>query len=278
MTDKIQKHRRCDDYEKGTDETVQSKKKASIKSLVTATNGVLCCSRGRIRTFWWHGNSPMYMMLITSTLLLPYAVLYFGSLHESLNVKMALSTHSNYIMSEAVCVRHQDGTFQSMMSSSLEETIATTAPATAPSISHCGNCGKCSSDSDIDLMIATKDSLTKDATRCALKGLIYGQHTIDECLQGIGFTVDCASCWNENIKCTISKCKFTCLKTKLYREPNNILRDDGILQLNDCLECDEKTCGTEFLRCAGANRRQLGIMSDIQREGGEQCRGNVHAT
>ena len=68
------------------------------------------------------------------------------------------------------------------------------------------------------------------------------------------------------------------MKTKLYREPNNILRDDGILQLNDCLECDEKTCGTEFLRCAGANRRQLGIMSDIQREGGEQCRGNVHAT
>ena len=59
-------------------------------------------------------------------------------------------------------------------------------------IAHCGDCGQCSTDSDIELMIATKDTLTKDATSCAVRGLLFGDEKIDACLQTIGFTPGCA--------------------------------------------------------------------------------------
>ena len=34
---------------------------------------------------------------------------------------------------------------------------------------------------------------------------------------------------------------------------------------------DEKLCGPRFLECAGANRRRIGVHSDIVREGTEVC-------
>ena len=52
------------------------------------------------------------------------------------------------------------------------------------------------------------------------------------------------------------------------RESNN----RGGAELNSCLECDEKLCGPAFIQCAGANRRRLGIESDIKRDVTlEQC-------
>ena len=80
------------------------------------------------------------------------------------------------------------------------------------------------------------------------------------------------TCWKNNIQCTISHCKFTCLKARLLATPNNIKNEtDGTLKLNDCLECDERLCGPKFLECAGANRRRVGIVSDIKRDEEEQC-------
>ena len=38
-----------------------------------------------------------------------------------------------------------------------------------------------------------------------------------------------------------------------------------------CLKCDEKHCGPEFIRCAGANRRSSGIESDIHKADSEIC-------
>ena len=35
--------------------------------------------------------------------------------------------------------------------------------------------------------------------------------------------------------------------------------------------CDELHCGPEFIRCAGANRRSSGIVSDIGRPGQQVC-------
>ncbi len=135
-------------------------------------------------------------------------------------------------------------------------------------IVHCGECGHCSTNNDIDIMYETKDSLTKTATHCAVRGLLFGDRATENCLEdNVGFTPSCSSCWSDNIHCTRVKCRFTCLKSVLLREPNNY---DG--KLNSCLECDEKLCGPAFLKCAGANRRRLGIVSDIERDSiKEQC-------
>ena len=37
------------------------------------------------------------------------------------------------------------------------------------------------------------------------------------------------------------------------------------------MQCDELLCGSAFVTCAGANRRRLGITTDIGRGGAELC-------
>ena len=106
------------------------------------------------------------------------------------------------------------------------------------------------------------------------EGVIGGRTAIDKCLdETISFTPGCSKCWADNIECTKRKCFFTCMKRQIIKsESNNIIQQDGKPSLNKCLECDEKLCGPEFIKCAGANRRRLGIISDIIRDPyQEQC-------
>ncbi len=45
----------------------------------------------------------------------------------------------------------------------------------------------------------------------------------------------------------------------------------GAGAMSDCLACDESRCGADFIRCAGANRRSVGIASDIARPAAQIC-------
>mmetsp|Transcript_21181 Transcript_21181/g.30275 ORF Transcript_21181/g.30275 Transcript_21181/m.30275 type:complete len:263 (+) Transcript_21181:186-974(+) len=138
-------------------------------------------------------------------------------------------------------------------------------------VAHCGECGKCSSFHDIEVIKSTTQTLTKDSTSCATVGLLTGlnRNLIAKCMESrVGFTNSCQDCWVENIVCSLSKCKFSCMKSVfILNESVNI---NG-RKLNPCLECDEKLCGPRFLECAGANRRRIGVHSDIVREGTEVC-------
>mmetsp|Transcript_14276 Transcript_14276/g.18029 ORF Transcript_14276/g.18029 Transcript_14276/m.18029 type:complete len:228 (-) Transcript_14276:1324-2007(-) len=136
-------------------------------------------------------------------------------------------------------------------------------------VAHCGECGECSTSNDIKIMKETKDTLTKTVTICALYSLFFGDKATEACLEKrIGFTPACSLCWSDNVRCTRENCRFTCLKYFIMRESNN----RGGVELNSCLECDEKLCGPAFIQCAGANRRRLGIESDIKRDVTlEQC-------
>jgi cell division protein FtsB len=190
---------------------------------------------------------------------------FFGIRSERSRVFQAKSTDSNY-SSPGVCAYDANDDVYISLKKKEEAT------SDGFDFVHCGDCGLCSNEVDIELMIRTKDTLTKDATKCAMRGLFLGDDKVDGCLQDIGFTPDCSTCWKSNIQCTIKNCTFTCLKAKLLAEPpNNIRNDQGGFELNDCLECDEKMCGTDFVECAGANRRRLGIVSDIRRDIDQQC-------
>ena len=46
-------------------------------------------------------------------------------------------------------------------------------------------------------------------------------------------------------------------------DPQNL---DHQQALNRCTECDEKRCGPAFVKCAGANRRRSGILSEFERD------------
>lgn len=43
-----------------------------------------------------------------------------------------------------------------------------------------------------------------------------------------------------------------------------------------CLKCDEDHCGPAFIKCAGANRRSSGIVSDIKRPPYQECTSGMY--
>ena len=141
------------------------------------------------------------------------------------------------------------------------------AHETGDMIAHCGHCGACSTAHDLEIMAKTTESLTGDSARCAFK-IFIGRRAVEKCMEErIGFTPDCEDCWLDNIACSFRTCKFTCIKWKLFRQDNN----NGV-GLNDCLKCDERMCGPQFIECSGSNRRRMGIVSDIGRDADmEQC-------
>lgn len=147
-------------------------------------------------------------------------------------------------------------------------------------IAHCGACSKCSTMQDMTIYAGTTKTLTDGATWCSTRGYLASfflwrgmdvyRSVAAECLrETVGFTEACQECWVEDMACSIQACVFTCLKSVyLKREPKN---DPVTGALNECLLCDEKLCGPDFLECSGSNRRRQGIESDIARGGAEIC-------
>jgi hypothetical protein len=102
-------------------------------------------------------------------------------------------------------------------------------------IAHCGACGQCSTIHDMNVVKSTTKTLTKDSTRCATIGLLTGnQKLVSRCMESlVGFTSSCQKCWVDNIACSLSSCKFSCMKSLfILKEAAN---SDG-RQLNPCLE------------------------------------------
>ena len=135
----------------------------------------------------------------------------------------------------------------------------------AGSILNCGRCGSCSNLNDIGIYYQTRETLTTTMTHCGIGDLLFRQNALD-CLQdNVGLTNDCAQCWVTNYKCTAKRCFNTCFKHRfLPMLPSLNSWDSG--PLDPCFACDERLCGPEFLSCAGANRRRVGVVSDIERD------------
>ena len=127
-----------------------------------------------------------------------------------------------------------------------------------------GSCGECSNPHDIEIYNATRNTLTGSTKRCSFLYLFFGEWAARECMKSVDFTPGCNECWIENIKCDLNtKCLWICLRSTMNGDERN--KPDG--SLNDCLQCDEDVCGPDYVKCAGANRRRSGIVSDIDREG-----------
>jgi len=127
---------------------------------------------------------------------------------------------------------------------------------------HAGPCGACSNDADIATYRRTSSTLTGITEGCAFVNLVLGEAVGGACLRRrSGLSGACVDCWTENMSCTAAHCLSVCLQSRMRGDPRNL--PNG--KLNDCLACDEAYCGGPFIRCAGANRRRAGIVSDIQR-------------
>ena len=175
-------------------------------------SGSVICTQTKSRTA---SRRTSYMRYLFGFVFIPsvlHVVFLIGIREESYRAQQAESTTSKYL-SPSVCARDSArdtaGDIDSVedqvksSSSSNSQIISTNelfttidskqeALTIGMEIAHCGDCGQCSTDSDIELMIATKETLTKDATSCAVRGLLFGDEKIDACLQTIGFTPGCA--------------------------------------------------------------------------------------
>ena len=141
---------------------------------------------------------------------------------------------------------------------------------------HCEACGACSTRTDIAVMAASDTTLTNTVKACAASGVWDDFATLSACLEPIGFTPACQACWEDNVKCDAEQCAFLCLVEEVF--PRDVFTPGA---LSPCLKCDEARCGPAFKQCAGANRRRIGVHTDIQRADSEMCQGrpaSVRAT
>jgi hypothetical protein len=131
-------------------------------------------------------------------------------------------------------------------------------------VAHCGDCGSCSNPHDVAIYDETRNSLFTDTVNCAKRAFLWGRKTASHCLQeAVGFTAPCNTCWVENIMCDLRYCVFVCTWHSIFSEVDS---GGESKKLNRCTNCDEKRCGPAFVKCAGANRRRTGIVSDIERD------------
>jgi len=126
---------------------------------------------------------------------------------------------------------------------------------------HGGTCGACSNEHDIDVYRNTTQTMSQLAYQCMQKYMLESEQEAIECFQTAGLTTDCTRCWIDNMKCSASSCLFECVwHNMIHNLPWSVNTT-----LNPCIHCDEVLCGPAFVKCAGANRRRAGIVSDIAR-------------
>ena len=121
------------------------------------------------------------------------------------------------------------------------------------------------------------DSGSVPMADCTTYGLLAGAY--QDSTAGMIFAMsastlqfDSALCHVLDVQCSMyqttlyanlySRTLFSILASSLYND-EKCVKDHP--HLSPCLACDEHFCGPEFLTCAGANRRRVGIVSDLQR-------------
>jgi hypothetical protein len=131
---------------------------------------------------------------------------------------------------------------------------------------HQGFCGACSNEHDINVYHETKLTMSLIAYQCMVKYLTGTEKSAFACFKTQGLTNNCNQCWIDNMKCSASSCLWKCIWHNMI---NKMPWSDHNSTLNPCIRCDEELCGPAFVKCAGANRRRAGIVSDISRPGAE---------
>lgn len=196
-------------------------------------------------------------------------VVKIGSRIENTQAAQSPDTSYNFI-TDTVCALNPLAPFEPFQSFDSKEDSANAGL----SVAHCGACGVCSNVNDIRIYIETRKTIAKSSKQCGVKAVFGSYSDLVKCLEGkIGFSRDCTMCWADNMLNTLRNCIFTCMTTMMtgFMKSNNVRGAGDRGWLNQCLFCDEKRSGPEFVTCSGPARRRLGIVSEIERNPAEQC-------
>jgi len=160
---------------------------------------------------------------------------------------------------------------------------------------HCGRCSVCSAEEDAVVLSLTRKWITNSMANIAGRFAAPWGHgdvgRLEKELSEAGMNFStaradgrtdqptCMQCWTDNIMCTRNSCIDKCwIKLFDSSNPKVDITNCGTFDFNcQCLKCDEEYCGPAFIKCAGANRRSTGIVSDIGRPAEQQCQVGLYS-
>ena len=253
-------------------------------SLSTPYDVFIKCRYNSYNIRWTKSRTITLVLLLF--LLFCSAVIFLGAAVER-SVYAKLGSGVDIIRSNAVCRMHLDRNSEWNIPRIAFHTDYKKDEKQKGFIAHCGPCGYCSTEADIQIYHNTAKTFKKDTMQCAMKAFFGGKSLVKKCLDDrLGLTPACHSCWVDNAICEIENCLFSCLKSLFFEEGGLFgdLRKDIIvipddkdvgyiddLMLNSCLSCTEAMCTSSLLECAGVNRRRAGIATNIARDHEEIC-------
>lgn len=232
-----------------------------------------CCFDYRVpsrsrkeQCFFWFFRFSIGILIFFYVLIVIFMI---GSYIENVDAAREPDTSFNFITDD-VCAFNADDPSQLFVTyDSKEEAVLANM-----TVAHCGACGVCSNPHDIRTYVDTRKTVAILAKQCGSTAVLGTYQELTDCLMGkIGFTLGCTECWSDNLINTAEYCLFTCLKTTLtgLAATNNVIGLGKTVWLNQCIFCDEKQSGPEFVQCSGVARRRLGIVSEIERDPAELC-------
>ena len=216
----------------------------------------------------WRRVEHCALVLVVALYLFVVVVL-LGSFFENKNAGKAPDTSFNFI-TNVVCAFHPldpGRPFETFANKTLAEEAGYV-------VAHCGECGKCSNPSDIEIYVETRTTVAASSKKCSKQAIFGKEEDLTDCLEKeIGFSRPCTTCWVEDMRNTAKHCMWTCLSSMLIgiSSSNNVADAKDYYWLNQCVFCDEKQSGPDFVTCSGVARRRLGIQSEFERNPLEQC-------
>jgi hypothetical protein len=219
------------------------------------------------KILFWSFRSILIIFLVMYVF---FIILKLGSFGENLDAARAPDTSYNFILDE-VCAFNRSSPFDPFTSYPKKQDALDDGLVVA----HCGSCGACSNPRDIQKYVETRTTIARTAKKCGSTAVFGSYEDLTNCLQeNINFSLPCTKCWADNMINTAENCLFTCMKATFTgtATSNNIRGIGNSVWLNQCIYCDEKRSGPDFVKCSGVARRRLGIRSEIERNPEEQCK------
>lgn len=250
----------------------------------------------RHKRIWTNARTIILVICLLSSLITCFV--FIGAATEKRIVE-SIPTSSIYYESPKVCAFVSSGGGLDALEQSFRTfdsyNIMMECHENSASVAHCGECGNCSTQTDIDIYHSTTHSFKKSTMQCGAKSILGGRNRVASCMkERLGLTPGCENCWVDNALCSLNYCFFSCAKKAIFSgeglysdfdteqplsaygysrsqslDPDS--ESDESVSMNSCLECTEKMCGASLLECAGTNRRRSGVPTDLDRDKSQIC-------
>ena len=235
----------------------------------------------RYKRFWTKPRIIVFVMTVVVFFLI--GAIFVGAYFEE-NVYNTANQPSLYDTSSYCMISVGDNGKRNIPQISFDTVSGSDLNLQEQRVVHCGSCGMCSTEADLQVYHSTAFTLKKDIMQCSMKGLYGGRKLVSSCIDDrVHFSKGCRDCWVSSAMCALKNCLFSCMKSTFFSrgglfsdlkgKGNSNEKENGTSDetLNSCLMCAEAMCDGEFLKCAGTNRRRSGIITDIARDDTQVC-------